>query len=127
MRGGFGSVPRCMAGRWSKAGSCSGLLRCSARRRNELQPRRLNGGTSVVIRLAPDNRERVRMKLQIIRAAVGGMSVVDLPKAIAAVQFDSAPLGEALLAQHGLDGGALLGGVGPVGRRMSRQELGGCY
>jgi hypothetical protein len=62
------------------------------------------------------------MKLQIIRAAVGGMGVVDLPKVIVVVQFNFAPACEALVAQHGLDAGPLLGSWGTVGECMSGQQ-----
>jgi hypothetical protein len=72
-----------------------------------------------LIRIPPDNREGIRMKLQIVLAAVGGIGVVDLPEVVVVVQSDLAPACEALVAQHGLDAGPLFGTGGPVCEHLS--------
>ena len=73
------------------------------------------------IRLARYDRQCVRMKPQIVPMAIGGMGVVDLPDVLV-VEFDFAPTCEALVAQHGLDAGSLLGSGGPVGKDISGQQ-----
>ena len=61
------------------------------------------------IRLARYDLQCVWMKPQIVPMAVGRMGVVDLPGARLVLEFDFAPVCEALIAQHGLDAGALFG------------------
>ncbi len=67
----------------------------------------------------PDNRKRVRMKLQIILATVGGIGIVYPPKFIFVIEFDMAPACKALVAQHGLDTEPLFGSGGAVREYLS--------
>ena len=82
--------------------------------------------TSVVIRLARYNRQCVRVKLQIVPTAVGGIGVVDLPQVIVVVEFDFAPAYETLVSQRGLDAGPLFGTRGPVCEYLSGQQRTRC-
>ena len=74
------------------------------------------------IRLARYDLQCVWMKPQIVPMAVGRMGVVDLPGARLVLEFDFAPVCEALIAQHGLDAGALFGTRGAVGEYPSGRQ-----
>jgi hypothetical protein len=89
----------------------AGVRRLWHKRRNS-DPRVLR--QSVVIWLARYDRQRARMKPQIIPMTVGRIGVIDLPHIIVVIECDRAPICEAFVAQHCLDPGPLFGGWGPV-------------